>query len=112
MAASTVQRITREQLSGLLDRGEPVQVINVLDTEYSHLGMIPGTWRLPLAELDGRMDELDKSREVITYCGGPDCPASRQAAEKLSQQGFRVRAYEGGLKEWQEAGLAVDSARA
>ena len=51
------------------------------------------------------LDELDTSKEAITYCAGPQCDASRRAAEQLAQRGFRVRAFEGGLEAWKQADL-------
>ncbi len=54
---------------------------------------------------------LPKDAEIVVYCGGPKCPQSRMAAEKLAKLGFEnVRAYEGGLEEWKAAGFAVEKA--
>lgn len=51
---------------------------------------------------------LPKDAEIVTYCGGVNCPSSKQAAEKLAALGFtNVRAYEGGLEDWTGAGLPV-----
>ncbi len=56
-----------------------------------------------------RSTNLPKSAEIVVYCGGPKCPRSRMAADKLVKLGFEnVRAYEGGLEEWRGAGLAID----
>ena len=60
------------------------------------------------AELEGRAWEIDKSREVIVYCASVKCDASRRAAEMLTVLGFDVKAYEGGIKEWKEAGLPIE----
>ena len=103
-----VQTITKEELSKKMAAGEPVQVVNVLSPEQYKLGIIKGSQKIPLEELDKRIGELDKIREVVTYCGSYKCGASRQAAGKLAAMGFNVRAYEGGIKEWKEAGLPLD----
>ena len=48
----------------------------------------------------------------MTYCAGPSCTASRDAAEKLVTLGFtRVSRYEGGLEDWAKAGLPFEKAR-
>jgi ArsR family transcriptional regulator len=107
---TAVQSITREELSRKLTARERVQLINVLEPEHDKEGMISGSWKIPLAQLDRRMDELDKSREVIVYCASYACPGSRQAAELLGDYGFNVKAYYGGLKEWKEAGLPTEAA--
>ena len=52
---------------------------------------------------------MPKDAEIVVYCGGPKCPQSRMAAEKLVKLGYEnVRAYEGGLEEWKAAGFAVE----
>ena len=63
---------------------------------------------VPLDQLDSRKNELDKDKEVVTYCAGPECDTSIKAAIKLQDLGFKVKAYEGGIKEWSEAGLPMD----
>ena len=58
-----------------------------------------------------RSTNLPKNTEIVVYCGGPKCPQSRMAAEKLIKLGYEnVRAYEGGLEEWKGAGFAVEKA--
>lgn len=70
------------------------------------------TWgerpKIPLDKLATRSGELDKAKPVVTYCAGTDCHASREAAERLATMGFKVRAYEGGIKEWKAANLPVE----
>lgn len=105
---TTIQTISKEELKQKLDRNEPVQVVNVLDPKHYNLGIIPGSKKIPVSEIDARYRELDKTKEVITYCASTDCGASRQGAEKLAALGFNVRAYEGGIKEWKEAGLPTE----
>ena len=105
---SDVKTITKEELSEKLKSGAPVQVVNVLNPDYYKLGIIKDSKKIPLEELDKRLGELDKSQEVVTYCASYKCGASKEAAHKLAGLGFNVRAYEGGIKEWKEAGLPVE----
>ncbi len=54
---------------------------------------------------------LPKDAGIVVYCGGPKCPRSRVAAEKLVKLGYeKVRAYEGGLEERKSAGFTVERA--
>ena len=106
-----VATITKEELQQKLRAGG-VQVVNVLEPEWYKLGMILGSKKIPLASLERRLCELDKSREVVTYCANSQCTASREAARFLAARGFAVRAYEGGIKEWKEASLPVENAPA
>ncbi len=111
MATTQVEAITKEELVRKMKEGK-VQVVNVLDPEWYKLGIIQGSKKIPLDKLDKRLGELDKSREVVTYCANTQCTASSEAAKKLAQKGFKVRAYEGGIKDWSEAGLPMEKAKA
>jgi rhodanese-related sulfurtransferase len=104
----TITIISKEELKGKIDRHEDFELVNVLDPKYYRMGLIKGSKRIPLDDLDDRMQELDKTKDVVVYCASYDCHASRKAAEKLAEHGFRVAAYEGGIKEWKEAGYPTD----
>jgi len=70
---------------------------------------IRGSVSIPRTELEaGRWKELDKSNEIVVHCSSYSCQASRKAARFLEEKGFDVRAYEGGLKEWAQAGLPME----
>jgi len=103
-----IRTILKEELAQKIRNAEPIQIVNVLDPEHYNLGSIKGSRKIPLDQLKNHLQELDKNIEVVTYCASYDCPASGKAAEKLSSWGFRVRAYEGGIKEWKEAGLPTE----
>src|SRR3990167_2463049 len=100
--------INKEELSRILQTDSKAQVVNVLEPKSYHLGFIRGSKRIPLSELEQRANELDKNREVIVYCASYDCPASRNAAAKLQEMGYTVRAYAGGIKEWKEYGFPTE----
>ncbi len=59
---------------------------------------------LPIAKFEAninKMDNIDKNREIITYCGGYSCNKSSQLAIKLAEKGFNnVKVYSGGMPEW------------
>ncbi|MCR4336243.1 MAG: rhodanese-like domain-containing protein [Candidatus Omnitrophica bacterium] len=105
---SQVKTISKDELIEKIEGNELIQLVNVLKPEYYNFGFIKGSMKIPVDELDQRLGELDKNREVITYCAHYECSASRRAAEKLSAAGFNARAYEGGIKEWKEAGLPIE----
>lgn len=107
--AEQVKLITKEQLNKKMQANESVQIVNVLDPQYYNLGFIKGSKRIPLDQLDGRLGELDKLKEVVTYCASSECHASKNAAKLLAGKGFRVSAYEGGIKEWKVAGLPTEA---
>lgn len=108
----TIHTIGREELKSKLDRREDFQIVNVLTPELYRLGAIPGSKKIPVDELVTRLGELDKNREVVVYCAGPSCNASRRAARILENRGFDAAAYEGGLEEWKQAGFPLEGEEA
>ena len=107
-AKAKVGKISKEELTEMMEQGEEIQIVNVLEPRHYGLGSIQGSLHIPISEIDERVDELDPDFEVITYCAGGDCHASVEAAHKLAEKGFKVRAYEGGIEEWKEAGLPLE----
>ena len=106
------QVITKDALNDKIKKGESFQLLNVLDPKGYDLGVIKGSMKIPLAELEKRSSELDNSKEIVTYCADTSCNASRKAAELLAEKGFKVSAYVGGIKEWTAAKLPVEEAPA
>lgn len=106
-----VKTISTEQLQQRLKEGNSLHFWNVLTDGFFKGDMIPGSRRVPLDTigLEGSQAQSPKNEEVIVYCGGPKCPQSLQAAQKLTDLGYtNVRAYEGGLEEWRNAGNQVE----
>ena len=108
MGPATIRVISTDELKRTLDTREKVVILNVLEPEGYQLGIIKGSRKIPLSQLEGRLKELDKKSEIITYCAGPECSASKQAAELLAANGYSVKAYEGGIKEWKNAKLPIE----
>src|SRR5450755_3612360 len=111
-AASTpLQTISTEEVRQLLGNKRPIQFWNVLTDEWFKGEKISGSRRVPLDMVgrEVRATNLPKNAEIVVYCGGPECPLSRMAAEKLMKLGYEsVRAYEGGLEEWKAEGLTIE----
>ena len=108
-----VKTISTEEVRQLLDSKRAFQLWNVLTDEWFKGENISGSRRVPLDKVGNevRSTNLPKNAEIVVYCGGPKCPQSRMAAEKLAKLGYEdVHAYEGGLEEWKSAGFAVEKA--
>lgn len=106
--ATQLKEITKEELNEKLQAKKPFELLNVLAPEGYGVGVIKGSRKIPLAELDRRFNELDRSKDVVTYCANAQCEASHKAAELLAAKGFKVSVYKGGAEEWVSAGLPVD----
>jgi rhodanese-related sulfurtransferase len=108
---ATVKTISTEKLQERLEQGNSLHFWNVLTDGYFKGEMIPGSRRVPLDTIGREESETQspKGEEIIVYCGGPKCPQSLQAAQKLMDLGYRnVKAYEGGLEEWKNAGNKIE----
>jgi rhodanese-related sulfurtransferase len=101
--------VTTTELNDGMNMGSSLQVVNVLGAEFAKLGMIRYSRRIPFDELERRFGELDKGRSVVTYCSGTASNACRRAADFLTEKGYKVSAYPGGLAEWRTAGLPMDA---
>ncbi len=108
---TAVQTISTQELHQRLQNKPGFQFWNVLTDEYFQGENISGSRRVPLDKVGSEAREagIPKEAEIIVYCAGPHCPQSRLAADKLVKLGYdNVRAYEGGLQEWKQAGFSVE----
>jgi len=108
-----VQTISTQELHQRLQNKPGFEFWNVLTNEYFKGENIAGSRHVPLDKVGAETREADipKNAEIVVYCAGPKCPQSRLAAEKLLKLGYdNVRAYEGGLEEWKQAGYSVERA--
>lgn len=72
-------------------------------------GRIPKSKNIPLAEIDKRLDEIDrfKDKPVIATCGTGSRAGA--AVKLLKQRGFSdVYLLAGGFAAWQQASLPVE----
>jgi len=95
----------------LLERARKglVTVLDVRPPEEFAAGHVRGAVNIPVQELEKRIKELPKRREVIAYCRGPYCLMSYDAVALLRKKGLKARRLEAGLPEWRLGGLPVES---
>ncbi len=108
-----VETIDRAELAERLDRGEVV-VVDVRPEEEYTAGHIDGARSIPLDELERRLDELPRNREIVAYCRGPFCAYAHEATRRLRAAGLAARRLEDGWPEWMVAvvdGAPVATAR-
>jgi rhodanese-related sulfurtransferase len=85
-----------------------VTVLDVRPPEEYAAGHLPGAVNIPIHELEKRLKELPKRREIVAYCRGPYCLMSYDAVALLRKKGIKARRLEAGLPEWRLAGLPVE----
>lgn len=101
-----LEAVSREELVERLTQGR-VTVLDVRSEDEFALGHVAGAVNIPVAELERRLAELPKDREIVAYCRGPYCIMSFEAVEALRKKGYNVRRLEDGFPEWKAAGLSV-----
>ncbi len=113
MAAHPEQTVAvgREALLAQARRGEVV-VIDVRPRAEFDVAHLPYARSLPLTELEQRLAELPRNKEIVAYCRGPFCLLSDEAMNLLAAKGFRVRKLMDGVSEWQTAGFPLDQTAA
>jgi rhodanese-related sulfurtransferase len=97
-----------EEFRRRLKAGEVVALDVRPQVEFAS-GHIPGAVSIPFDELEARLDELPRDREVIAYCRGPYCLMAREAVRLMEAHGIRAQALEEGILEWRAGGQPVES---
>ncbi len=88
-----------------------VTVLDVRPPEEYAAGHLPGAVNIPIHELEKRLKELPKRREIVAYCRGPYCLMSYDAVALLRRKGLKARRLRDGMPEWRLAGLPVETGR-
>lgn len=90
--------------------------ILLLDARSSDLYLqehLPSARNLPWGEIETLLEafraEVPVDQPLVAYCSGYGCEDSFHLAQRLMAEGYAdVRVFEGGLPEWQDAGLPVE----
>lgn len=120
-ARSEVEVLSPQEAQQRLQQNPNTLLIDVREPDdLMPLGVIPGAINIPLGVLPLRADQelpeqfrdarlQDRSRPVITTCGGGGQAAL--AAKLLKDMGFQqVAMIDGGTTGWKNAGLPIQSA--
>jgi MoaD family protein len=94
-----VDRISVEDLKKKMDSAEDIFLLDVREPHEYEINNINNGYLIPLGDLPNRVNELDSSKEVVTYCkvGG----RSARAVDFLRTVGFKkVRNLVGGIDAW------------
>ena len=103
-----VRTISTQELQQGLDRDSGLHVLNVQTDRFFSGELIPGSRRIPLNSIEHGTKHLRKDAEIVTYCAGPGCSQSAEAAHTLRALGFvNVQAYKEGLEGWKAAGHEI-----
>lgn len=81
-----------------IKNGKPPFLLDVREKSEIRDGYISGAKLIPLAQLDRRMNELPKDREIVCVCRSGN--RSRSAAKKLIAAGYSASNMRGGMLAW------------
>lgn len=105
-----VPSLTAQEASEKLKAGKRPLVLDVRQPEEYREAHIAGAKLIPLGELQRKMDELPKGKEIICVCASGS--RSHSATKLLIQAGYTVFDLKGGMFTWQRAGLPVKTGNA
>ena len=111
--ALRMARVSVEELSDMMGRGERPLVVDVRSQASQRDGHIPGALSIDSHAFDDSLKAhnlLDHvTRDVIVYCACPNEASAALVAKKLMRAGFkRVRPLGGGIEAWVERGYDLE----
>lgn len=91
--------INNDELEKKLEASENITVLDVRETAEYAFNHIPNSISIPLGELEQRLGELDKEKEIFVVCRTGN--RSDLAAQKLAEKGFtKVINVIPGMSQW------------
>ena len=106
--------LTTGEIKALLDSGKPVVLLDARTGQFDDGKRLPGAKGLsPEATEEQALKAAGaKDAQIVAYCSGLKCPASKKLAERLAALGFtNVRVYPEGMEGWKAAGGNVEDAQ-
>ena len=104
------ERLTPETRLDLLDKAKrgDILVLDVRPEEEYRAGHLPYARSISSQELEHKLAELPKDREIVAYCRGPFCLFAAEAVALLNSRGFHARKISDGIAEWSAAGMPLE----
>lgn len=93
-----MKETTVQELKEKIDRNDDFTLLDVREPHEYQISNIDGTL-IPLDDLPGRTDELDKDKEIVVMCRSG--ARSANACKLLEKKGFKnVSNLVGGVNAW------------
>ncbi|MBI3070526.1 MAG: metalloregulator ArsR/SmtB family transcription factor [Deltaproteobacteria bacterium] len=81
-------------------RAGDVTVVDVRPFDEYRAGHLPHAVSIPLADLERRLAEIPRGKDVVAYCRDRYCVMSLRAVDILHAHGRRARRLDDGFAEW------------
>ena len=98
--------VDRKALLAQAKSGDVIVIDVRPQTEYDQ-AHLPFARSMPVGELEQRLSELPKRRQIVAYCRGPFCMLSDEALKLLRARGYKASKILDGVSEWAAAGLPL-----
>jgi rhodanese-related sulfurtransferase len=105
-----VYSVDRKALLRRVQAGEVV-VIDVRPSNEYDTAHIAGAVSIPLQQLEERLVELPRDKNIVAYCRGPYCVLASEAVELLAARGFHAFRLEDSMHDWQARGLPLETGK-
>ncbi len=102
---SPIPAISAVELQEKLKSASRPMVLDVREPVEFREGHIAGAVLIPLGELQRRVSELSKDKEIVCVCASGS--RSSTAVRQLVAAGYQVFNMRGGMFAWQRAGLPI-----
>jgi membrane protein DedA with SNARE-associated domain/rhodanese-related sulfurtransferase len=104
-------RITTSELRQMLEAGNTPLIFDLRSNAavQEDPALIQGAIHISLEDIESRLSEFPKDRDIIVYCSCPNEVSSARLALRLQRKGFtRVRPLLGGIDAWREQKFPMD----
>jgi len=85
-----------------------VLIVDTRDAESFAAEHIPGAVNIPTSELESRLGEISKDKDIVPYCWSVVCHLATRASLFLSEQGYKVHELAGGIEYWKKYELPLE----
>src|SRR6266699_4604647 len=103
-----LQPISAAELRQRLVEGDVI-LLDVRPVEEYQASHLPGALSMPVTDLEARLPELPRGKEIVADCRGPYCVFADEAVDLLQTNGYQARRLAQGLPDWRALGLPVES---
>lgn len=93
-----VPTVTGQEVIRKMDNGESPFLLDVREEDEFEEAHIPGAILIPLGELQQRLNELPKDKEIVCVCRSGS--RSAWATQLLTGSGFQASNMQGGMIFW------------
>ena len=94
----TIPEISPSEFVARRERGDNLTLLDVREDWELSVASVPNVVHIPMGQVADRLQELDRSREVVVLCRSGR--RSLEVAKFLQQNGFKAVNLAGGILAW------------